>query len=167
MKLFILSLVAAASLVACTSGKTKEKESLAVINKYMEAVESNNTAAMDSLLADNYMGYGPSVDDSTNKAEALANWKRISEQLYGSVKYTRHHNLAVTVKENEDVEPGNWVSNWSYLTIVYKDGKSKANLWVNTAYKVENGKIVHSRSFYNEADVYRQLGYAIVAGNNQ
>ena len=53
---------------ACTSSADKkEKENLAIAQKYMKAVETKNVAAMDSLLADNYIGYGPSVGDSTNK----------------------------------------------------------------------------------------------------
>ena len=56
---------------------------------------------------------------------------------------------------------GDWVSNWAYLTIKYKDGRGPVNVWVNAVYKIENGKIARSRTFYNEADVLRQLGYTI------
>jgi hypothetical protein len=45
----------------------KEHELLAIGKKYMEAVETKNVAIMDSLLAPNYIGYGPSVGDSTTK----------------------------------------------------------------------------------------------------
>jgi ketosteroid isomerase-like protein len=167
MKQIILLLVVSACLFSCTSADKKtEKESLAVAKKYIEAVQNRDIAAMDALLADNYKGFGPSDADSTNKADALANWKYNVEQLYSSVKYTRHESLAVTVKDNTDVEPGNWVTNWAYLTIKYKDGRGPVNLWVNAAYKIENGKIVRSRTFYNEADVLRQLGYEVVAGKD-
>jgi hypothetical protein len=116
---------------------------------------------MDSLLADNYVGYGPSVGDSVNKQEALANWKYNAENLYESIKYTRYQNIAVTTTEKDEADPGNWVSNWAYLTIKYKDGRGPVNVWVNATYKIENGKIARSRTFYNEADVLRQLGYKI------
>ena len=139
-----------------------KSEDLAIAQRYMEAVETNNAAAMDSLLADNYMGYGPSVNDSVNKVDAIKNWKYNAENLYEYIKYTRHQNLAVTVKEGEQAEAGDWVSNWAYLTIKYKDGRGPVNVWVNAVYKIENGKIARSRTFYNEADVLRQLGYEIV-----
>jgi hypothetical protein len=163
MKQVILLIAISIGLFSCNSstGK-KEKESLAIAQKYMEAVETNNPATMDSLLADNYMGYGPSVGDSTNKAAALASWKYNAANLYESIKYTRHQNLAVTVKEGEEADPGDWVSNWAYLTIKYKGGRGTVNVWVNAVYKIENGKIVRSRTFYNEADVLRQLGYSIM-----
>jgi hypothetical protein len=161
MKQLILITAAGFLLFSCSgSGKT-ETENLAIAKKYMEAVESNNIAVMDSLLADNYIGYGPSVADSTNKADALANWKYNAENLYESIKYTRHQNIAVTVKEGEQADPGDWVSNWAYLTIKYKGRENPVHVWVNAAYKIENGKIARSRTFYNEADVLRQLGYTM------
>jgi len=162
MKQLIVLIFVSAVLFSCGSDAgNKGNENLAIAKKYMEAVESNNTATMDSLLADNYMGYGPSVGDSINKADALTNWKFNAENLYESVKYTRHQNMAITVKEGEQAEAGDWVSNWAYLTIKYKDGRGTVNVWVNAVYKIENGKIVRSRTFYNEADVLRQLGYTM------
>ena len=162
MKQLILLLTISASLFSCTSSTDKQtSESLAIAKRYEEAVETNNAAVMDSLLADNYMGYGPSVGDSTNKTDEINNWKYNATNLYESIKYTRHQDIAVTVNEGDKVNRGNWVSNWALLTIKYKDGRGPVNVYVNAIYKIENGKIARSRTFYNEADVLRQLGYTI------
>jgi ketosteroid isomerase-like protein len=161
MRQIILIAIVCIGLSSCTSSADKkEKENLAVAHKYMEAVESNNVRAMDSLLAENYMGYGPSIGDSINKEGAILNWKYMAENEYESVRYTRHKELAVTVSEGDAL--GDWVLNWAYLTIKFKDGSGPVNIWVNVVYRIENGKIVHSRTFYNEADVMRQLGYSMV-----
>jgi hypothetical protein len=166
MKQLILLLIAIVNLLCCTPPADKTtNESLAIAEKYMQAVETNNAATMDSLLADNYMGYGPSVGDSTNKADALSSWKYNAANIYESIKYTRHQNIAVKIKEGE--QAGDWVSNWAYLTIKYKDGRGPVNVWVNAVYKIENGKIVRSRTFYNEADVLRQLGYTTIPDEKQ
>jgi hypothetical protein len=163
MKKFILLLLVGGSLFSCTTSiDKKSSENLGIAKRYLEAVENKNVAAMDSLLADNYMGYGPSVDDSTNKAEALANWKDNADNLYESIKYTRYQNIAITVTEKDEAEPGDWVSNWAYLTLKYKNGSGPVHIWVNAVYRIENGKIVYSRTFYNEADVLHQLGYTNV-----
>jgi len=163
MKQLIFLAAIGMSVFSCAPAADKlEKENLAIAKKYMEAVETNNAALMDSLLADNYMGYGPSVGDSTNKEDAINNWKYNAENLYASIEYTRHKELAISVKEG--VGKGDWVSNWAYLTIKYKDGRGPVHVWVNVIYRIENGKIVHSRTFYNEADVMRQLGYEMVPG---
>ena len=148
------------SFLACTSpAEKKEKDNLAIARKYMEAVETKNVTVMDSLLADDYIGYGPSVGDSTNKEDAISNWKDNIESLYESIEYTRSKELAVSVTEGEAI--GDWVLNWAYLTIKYKVGNEPVHLWVNAVYRIENGKIVQSRTFYNEADVLRQLHFMI------
>ena len=149
-------------LSSCTSNKgSTESANLAIAKKYMEAVESKNVTAMDSLLSEKYIGYGPSVSDSVNKQAAIATFKENAANLYESFKYTRHKELAVTVDTGE--VKGDWVLNWAYLTIKYKDGRGPINLWVNAVYRIEDGKIVHSRTFYNEADALRQLGYTMAA----
>jgi hypothetical protein len=161
MKQLLLIATICIGLFSCTSSALKkEKENLALAQKYMKAVETKNASAMDSLLADNYMGYGPSIGDSVNKKEAIDNWKYNAENLYESIEYTRHKNLAVTVKEGN--AQGDWVLNWALLTLKYKDGRGPVTVWVNAVYRIENGKIVLSRTFYNEADALRQLGYSIV-----
>jgi limonene-1,2-epoxide hydrolase len=168
MKHFLFLGFAVLSLVACTSSnKKQDSDSVAVVEKYKAAVEAKDLAKMDSLLADNYMGYGPSVSDSTNKAGALANWKENAENLYESIQFSQVQNLPVTIEENTDgMAPGNWVSSWSLATIKYKDGRGPVKLWVNVEYKIENGKIVYTRTFYDEADVLRQLDYSIEPAAN-
>jgi hypothetical protein len=162
MKQLIVFSLISLSLFACTStADKKEKANLAIAQKYMEAVETSNVLLMDSLLADNYMGYGPSVIDSTNKEEAISSWEFNTENLYESIEYTRHTELAVTIKEGR--AKGDWVLNWALLTIKYKDGRGPVQVWVNIVYLIENGKIAMSRTFYNEADVLRQLNFTIVS----
>ena len=160
MKQLVSLLIISISLFSCASNdhKKRETENLAIAKKYMEAVETKNVATMDSLISDKYIGYGPSVGDSATKEEALKAFKFNAENLYESFDYTRHKELAVTVTEGDAL--GDWVLNWAYLTIKYKDGRGPINLWVNAVYRIEDGKIVHSRTFYNEADALRQLGYS-------
>jgi hypothetical protein len=156
--LFFISLC----LAACTdSGRKKEAENIAVVERYIKAVESKNTEAMSELLADDYIGYGPSVADSTNKEQALASWKDVAENLYEKIEYQRTVNIAATVTEGKN--PGEYVSDWAYLKITYKDGRGPVMLTMNAVYRIEKGKINLSRSFYNEADVLRQLGYEFYA----
>jgi hypothetical protein len=106
------------------------------------------------------MGYGPSVNDSINKEGAISSWEFNTANLYESIEYTRHQELAVTIEEGR--AKGDWVLNWALLTIKYKDGRGPVHAWVNIVYLIENGKIAMSRTFYNEADVLRQLNFTIV-----
>lgn len=165
MKQLILFAILTSCLFSCSPSASTDKlqsENLSLVKKFMEAVENKDTTAMASLLDEKYKGFSPSVGDSTNKADALRNFQYNSENLYESVRYTRYQNLALAIKPGDEAEPGDWISNWAYVTIKYKDGRGPVNLWVNAVYRIENGKIVHSRTFYDEADVLRQLGYSAI-----
>jgi limonene-1,2-epoxide hydrolase len=153
--------VAGTILTGCAANEQQriDKENIAVIEKYIQAVQAKDTQTMTDLLADNYIGYGPSVSDSTNKEQAIANWKDVAANLYEKIEYTRTVNIAAKVVDGQ--HPGNYVSDWASLRITYKDGRGPVILHMNAVYRVENGKITLSRSFYNEADVYRQLGYEL------
>ncbi|HTF20802.1 MAG TPA: nuclear transport factor 2 family protein [Chryseolinea sp.] len=139
------------------NGSKTDSENIAVVEKYIKAVETKDTQAMSELLADNYVGYGPSFTDSTNKEQAIASFKDVSENLYEKIEYQRTVNIAAKVKDGKN--PGDYVSDWAALKITYKDGRGPVMLTMNAVYRIENGKINLSRSFYNEADVLRQLGY--------
>lgn len=154
------ALLALSVFIAACSGNEHEKtdkENIAVIEKYIQAVQSKDTQTMTDLLADNYVGYGPSFSDSTNKEQAIASWKDVAENLYDRIEYTRTVNIAARVSDGP--HPGNYVSDWASLKITYKDGRGPVFLNMNAVYRIENGKITLSRTFYNEADVLRQLGY--------
>ena len=167
MKQLLLYITFALNLIGCThTSENTQSENLALVKKFMLAVENKDTSTMASLLADNYEGYGPSISDSTNKEDALKNFEYNLDNLYESVRYTRYQNMALAVSPGSEAETGDWISNWAYLTIKYKGQRGTVNLWVNAVYRIENGKIVHSRTFYNEADVLRQLGYTTVKPND-
>jgi ketosteroid isomerase-like protein len=140
--------------------KELEKKNIAVIQRYIDAVQNKDTNTMTELLSEDYIGYGPSFSDSINKAGAIENWKRLSEELYEKIEYTRTVNIAAKVTDGP--HPGDYVSDWASLKITYKGGRGSVHLNMNAVYRVENGKITLSRSFYNEADVLRQLGYEFI-----
>jgi limonene-1,2-epoxide hydrolase len=166
MRHLILCSVVYFTLSGCNSNRDAENSSdkatanLEVIEKYRQAVEKNDLNTFDTLLSDDYIGYGPSVGDSITKSQAVTNWKNEVSNLYQSMEYTRSESYPITIKSGPT--SGDWVVNWAYLTIKYKDGRGPVNVWVNATYKIKDGKIVRSRTFYNEADVLRQLGYDMV-----
>ena len=151
-------------LPACSVTDNKATENIALVEEYVLAVESKEYSKMEMLLAENYKGFGPSHSDSTNRETALITWKENIENLYESISYKRSRYAAVTIKEGPNM--GEWVSNWAELVIEYKDGSGPVTIWTNTNYQIENGKIVKSYTFYNEADVLRQLGYVFIQSND-
>ena len=83
------------------------------MEKYVKEVEDLDYETMASLLAVDYVGYGPSYGDSILRDQAVESWKYNVKNLYESIKYNRSRNAAVTIKSGEN--KGNWVSNWGEL----------------------------------------------------
>ena len=166
MKQSITILSAILFLLSCNrSDQGIYNKNFDVIERYTQAVQNNNVDSMSALLSDDYVGYGPSFTDSINKAEAIANWRNLAANLYDSIQYRNSVNIAAEVPDGP--HPGDYVSNWSSVRITYKNGRGAVKLLVNIIYRVENGKITLTRTFYDEADAMRQLGYQFVPPGQQ
>ena len=164
MKKIVFATLLLTIMISCSSTDNKAKSNTALIEKYVQAVEDNDAATMESLMDDNYWGFGPSVGDSINKTGAIENWKNNVENLYESITYNKSKNISVNISDGDN--KGEWVSNWAELNIVYKKDKKSVIIWANTIYQIKNNKIVKSYTFYNEADVLEQLGYVFVNPDN-
>ena len=149
--------------LAFACGSKNHNANISIVKQYVEAVEDLDYSTMESLLAENYEGYGPSAGDTIRREAAVENWKMNVEDLYQKIEYTRSQFVGVTIAEGPN--KGDWVANWAELHIDYKEGQGSVTVWSNSNYKVENGKIVKSLTFYNEADVLRQLGYIFINPN--
>lgn len=162
-KLFIVLLISIFFIGCCNYHKNTEQNVL-LIEKYVNAVETENYNVMSSLLDDNYIGLGPSINDSIGKVEALANWKTNTEELYDKIEYQKSRSVAITITSGDN--QGEWVSTWAQVGITYKGDIGSVTIWTNTIYQIKNNKIVKSSTFYNEADVLRQLGYVFINPND-
>lgn len=161
MKKYIILAVLAISLFACTStNEKKQAENIELIKNYVQSVEELDFESMSNYLDVNYLGMGPSFGDSIGRLEAVANWEWCVENLYDKIKYERSRFVSVNIPDGEN--KGEWVSNWAEMNIVYKDDIGSVTVWANTNYLIENGKIKRSITFYNEADVIRQLGGVLI-----
>ena len=157
----LFSIVLISVVIAC--GSKNHDANISVVKQYVEAVENLDYNAMENLLADNYEGYGPSVGDTIRREAAVENWKMNVADLYQKIEYTRSQYAGITIADGPN--KGDWVANWAELNIEYKEGMGKVKVWANSNYKIENGKIVKSITFYNEADVLSQLGYVFINPN--
>ena len=151
-------------LMGCGSIGDNSEKNIALVEKYIAGVENLDYDIMESILADDYQGLGPSIGDSIGKAQTLENWKLNVETLYELIEYQRSRNTAVTITTGDN--QGEWVSNWAELYIEYKNDRGAVTIWANTTYEIENNQIVKSYTFYNEADALRQLGYVFYNPND-
>lgn len=160
MKIIIAPILITILLFGCDGSSKSDEANVALVEKYIQAVESKDYETMASLLDDEYIGLGPSIADSTGRDAALESWKYNIENLYENIEYQRSRNAAITIADGDN--QGSWVANWAQLRITYKGDKGSVTIWANTNYQIENNKIIKSYTFYNEADALRQLGYVFI-----
>ena len=161
MKNLIILSILVIGFTSCTSNIVKQQaENVELVKSYVTAVENLDFESMGNYLDANYLGMGPSFGDSIGKLDAVENWKWCVENLYEKITYTRSRFAPVTIPDGDN--KGEWVGNWAELNIVFKDSIGSVTVWANTNYPIENGKIKRSLTFYNEADVLRQLGFVMV-----
>ncbi len=153
-----LALLAGLGLIlfSCTPSNENNEAHLAVVQNYVKAVESLDYDAMSNFLDENYLGLGPSYGDSISKTQAVESWKYNSENLYKKIEHTKSKYAFVNIPDGD--AQGDWIATWSELKITYKNEQT-VMIWANSNYLVNNGKIVRSLTFYNEADALRQMGY--------
>lgn len=159
MKRLFFFMICAAVLVSCGQ-QNNHKANVALIEQYVLAVEELDYESIENVLDENYLGLGPSIGDSIRKPEVIETLKINFEHLYENIDYDRSRSIAVTIPDGS--EKGEWVSTWAELTITYKEDQNRVRLWTNSIYQIENGKIVKSYTFYNEADAMEQLGYVFI-----
>lgn len=145
---------------SCSNEVDNDAKNIAIVDGYVNAVQKLDYSLMDTFLADNYIGYGPSANDSINKSNAANQWKSNVDLVYEKIEYKKSRSIAVTVPDGENA--GEWVANWALLEITFKDSKEKVTILANTVYKIEEDKISKSYTFYNEADALEQLGYIFI-----
>src|SRR5690242_7129520 len=81
-----------------------------VVKKYIDAIVTGDTSAIDGLLSDNFMDYGPGMSDSVDRAASIAGYKKNWRESWKAVKYDRYTMLSVTLKDGK--VPGDWVLDW-------------------------------------------------------
>jgi hypothetical protein len=158
--LFLLPFVVS----SCISGSDQSAENIALVENYINSVESLDHDAMASLLDENYIGVGPSIGDSTTKNQAVESWKYNVDNLYEKIEYKLSRNAALIISDGDN--QGDWVTNWAELEITYKDGRGAVTIMANSIYQIKDKKIVKSYTFYNEADALEQLGYVFINPND-
>jgi hypothetical protein len=162
-KLFIVLFISI-FFIGCSTDQKNTEQNVLLIEKYVDAVETENYDVMSSLLDDNYIGLGPSINDSIGKVEAIVNWKTNMDELYDKIEYQKSRNVAINITSGDN--QGEWVSTWAQMEITYKGDIGSVIIWANTIYQIKNNKIVKSSTFYNEADALRQLGYVFINPND-
>ncbi len=163
MKNALFSLAMIFMMAACTPPEAPEDPMIAVheantqtVYDYIAAMTTGDVNAAASFLTDDYYYYGPNIADSASKVDHLSRWKGNLDSLFTKVTYSRI--ATITQSYEEGRLQGDWVADWSVMSIDYQNAPS-VSFNFHAVYRVEEGKITRSTSFFNQADILTQQGW--------
>ncbi|WP_167606464.1 nuclear transport factor 2 family protein [Maribellus sediminis] len=157
---YILFILFSFMIISCTNQKQSIRENLEIVEKFQKAFVDHDIETIKSLLADDYVGYGPSIGDSIRKDDALLIWDQNLEYMYDKVEMNVAENIAISNVNVKD--GGQWISSWGTLTLKFQNYGNEAVILANQIFLIKDGKIKKTIIFYNEADALRQAGYHYV-----
>jgi len=128
-----------------------------LVVEYIEACIAVDADKIRNSVGPGYMDYGPGMLDSANIEQVIEGWARQKK-----VSSNRKHGImAVTALESTEPGPaqGDWVHVWGVYTATGNDDrKMEISIPYHSATRIENGKIVWSRSFFDNLETALKLG---------
>jgi ketosteroid isomerase-like protein len=131
------------------------KQNVELIKNLLMAYENEDIEAVKAAYAPNCMSIGPRhdlIDTTLAWIQSNIDWFEASD----SIKFDIQNLLPQSVDEGDFA--GDWVLAW--VNIYWYDIKTEKKLvamW-HCPFRIEEGKIVYEVSYWNQWDVFKQMG---------
>lgn len=137
-----------------------EEANIQLVSGFIDALIANKGNGIKDMVSDDYIFKGPAANDSLSVDELAANWAAVdslrSNQNAGILAMT-------SLVANEGDIKGDWVHVWGNYTADVNDSDFSFNVPWHQAYKVENGKITYTRTWYDRLSSALEMGTVISA----
>ncbi|ADB38995.1 nuclear transport factor 2 family protein [Spirosoma linguale] len=130
-----------------------------VVGDLLDALLTEKLDKARSLMAANYMDYGPGYADSANTDQVLKQWT----ENYKSQKNRKVSSLMQTFRVKSGPQKGDWVSIWMTYTATFNGKPVVMPLY--SVLKLADGKVVWQRDYFDNMAVATQLGYKVSPPN--
>lgn len=133
-------------------------KALDVVQKYTKALQAGDVATMNAQLAPGAIihGLGGGMDSLT-----VAQHREYYTNSTNQYKHTLSNELYLPVKVTNNWNEGEWVLSWGVNTIQDKKTGKTIPVPYHTAGRVENGKIVSLRYWYDMWNIMESQGFEV------
>lgn len=133
------------------------EDQVQLVKNFTNAIINKDFNAMEVLLHENFVGYGPFINTQKNKTQEIAEWKQVWGEQVLSAEYNRTQIIPVTIEEGDFA--GEWVMDYAVVTATYAIRPNKQVTFLfHAAYKIVDNQIAETYNYFNAADVQQQLG---------
>ncbi len=128
-----------------------------------QAFLTGDSATMADLLSENFQAYGPEQDAQYNKETEIEAWMAFRDhfkhaELYDQLFYS-------LIAEDIDGRPelaGKWVFMWANMAFESLEDEKQVRVPVHVAYKIDDGHIRNTITYFDRLSLSQQLGYNLV-----
>ena len=162
MKKIVLLATALLLMISCTQqADTGDKDvdevgkqNVELIKKWAEALNNEDIETLRELYSTELVSIGPQYDhewpyDTLNSTEKMF-------QNTDSLKVDILIMLPKTVEEGDLA--GDWVLVWADISWYNIKAEKKVQIMWHSPMRIEEGKIVYEVAYYNQWDMYKQMG---------
>ena len=129
-----------------------------LVQNYVQGLQEGNVSKMNAQLADNAMIYGLGGGLDSLNVEQHTEYFTASTTDF---THTLSQDLYLPVKVENNWNEGEWLLSWGINSITNKETKNAFPVPYHTVSRIENGKIVEMRYFYDMLNVITNQGFTI------
>ena len=138
-----------------TTKKEKDSVNIALVKAMFKAMENENLEAVKGFYSDSVGILGPVFNEWIGKEQMVKDMVGMFETS-DSIKVNIFAIMAQTVEEGDLA--GDWVFQWSDVSWYEVKAGKKITIMYHSAEKIQDGKIVLEGNYWNQWDMYKQLG---------
>jgi len=140
-----------------------EEANMQLATNFIDAIISNKQDQIRSMVAADFMFYGPASKDSVNIDQLVVNWA-----VADSLRSNQNPGvLAMTsLRVNEGRFMGDWVHVWGNYSANVNNSDFVYDVPWHHAYFIENGKISLGRTWFDRLQSSMDLGVVVPAPSN-
>lgn len=129
---------------------------------YQAALTDGDFAKVRTLLAADFMSYGPSAADSVNVDSLIKQWEG-THNAYSGLKILDANPMAFTSSNSKT--KGDWACIWGRYSATNKATGKTVNFPFHLIGKVENGKLRLTGDYWDKAQFIGPMGNKVVKAN--
>ena len=134
------------------------KSNLELVKKMVQAFENEDIDALKEIYSTDLVSYGPRYEPEYSYDTIMA----FNEEWFkgaDSIKFDIINMLPETVDEGDLT--GDWVLLWANVSWFDLEAGKKIKIMFHAPMRIEDGKIVFEVDYWNQWDVFKQLGAEI------
>lgn len=137
-----------------SGAKARADANIEIVKAFVEAFNSGEFEKWRELCSEDFVTYGPGIDDEATLEEYIASMSGMNE----IIDSLRSESLVIgnyVIEEGD--RKGDYVLWWGTNSGYFKDPGKSVKVRLHTVYKIEDGKIVWNSDYWDTGDLQEQL----------